>query len=153
MSESTSPSVVLTPGCDDALFQKRFEEGYDIYDEKHLSWLRIHHPNSIPHNLAASIVSSSSAGAQCPSTAPSSSCGSISDILVVPEPKSSQKRRMVRTKVRHGQRSKGEAAKENSGEGKVQRETTAEGTLPLPSELARKRAIKTNPPSGVKRGG
>ena len=74
-------------------------------------------------------------------------------VLVVPEPKSSQKRRMVRTKVGHGQRSKGEAAKENSGEGKVQRETTAEGTLPLPSELARKRAIKTNPPSGVKRGG
>ena len=32
----------------DALFEHRFEEGYDIYsDQQYVSWLRLHHPQSI----------------------------------------------------------------------------------------------------------
>ena len=29
---------------EDAKFAKRFEEGYDLYDPKYISWLKINHP-------------------------------------------------------------------------------------------------------------
>ena len=30
------------------LYQKRFEEGYDIYDSEYLEWLENNHPESVP---------------------------------------------------------------------------------------------------------
>ena len=29
------------------LYQKQFEEGYDIYDEEYVKWLMVNHPNDV----------------------------------------------------------------------------------------------------------
>ena len=29
------------------LFQRRYEEGYDIYDENYVRWLMVHHPDDV----------------------------------------------------------------------------------------------------------
>ena len=58
-SASTSTSIKSpstdTHYCDrDALFQKRYEEGYDIYDEENVTWLCCNHPDSIPDSHQSS---------------------------------------------------------------------------------------------------
>ena len=44
------PPVVQASGTDDldSLYQKRYEEGYDMYDSEYVSWLQRHHPKSVP---------------------------------------------------------------------------------------------------------
>ena len=39
----------------ESLFQRRYEEGYDVYDAKYIDWLRLNHPESIPPDVATSI--------------------------------------------------------------------------------------------------
>ena len=29
------------------LYTKRYEEGYDIYDESYVRWLKLHHPDDV----------------------------------------------------------------------------------------------------------
>lgn len=35
------------------LFDRRYQEGYDIYDEEYVSWLRINHPDALPNNQSS----------------------------------------------------------------------------------------------------
>ena len=38
-----------------ARFEKRFENGFDVYvDADYVAWMRLNHPDSLPHHLAAS---------------------------------------------------------------------------------------------------
>ena len=47
-----SPSSVDTQAYDeDTLFRRCYKEGYNIYDEKYVAWLR-NHPESVRPNLA-----------------------------------------------------------------------------------------------------
>ena len=41
------------------LYQKRFEEGYDIYDEDYVKWLMTNHPNDVPSEWLTDISTSS----------------------------------------------------------------------------------------------
>ena len=104
MAKSPLPLESQAPSWDEALFQKCFEEGYDVYDDDYLSWLRVHHPESVPSHLASKVSSSTSSslgGLRCPSTAPSSLTSTLSDILVIPKARSSGKeRKTVTTKAR-----------------------------------------------------
>ena len=71
------------------LFEKQFQEGYDTQDEDYLSWLKMHHPESVK---TSSNESSILAALRCPSTGPSS----IS-ILVIHKAKSEGKNSKVTT--------------------------------------------------------
>ena len=97
--ESPSPSESEASGWNEALFQKRFEEEYDMYDDDYLSWLKVHHPDSVPPHLASSTTGSSLAGLRCPSEKVSSS-STLSDILVIPKARlPGKQRKMVATKA------------------------------------------------------
>ena len=39
-----------TPTSKEDVYQKRFEEGYDLCDPDYISWLEIHHPETVPKN-------------------------------------------------------------------------------------------------------
>ena len=41
------------------LYQKRFKEGYDIYDEEYVKWLMVNHPNDVPSQWLTEASSSS----------------------------------------------------------------------------------------------
>ena len=41
-----SKTVESHSGNED-LFQRRYEEGYDIYDENYVRWLMVHHPDDV----------------------------------------------------------------------------------------------------------
>ena len=41
------------------MYHKRFEEGYDIYDEEYVKWLMIDHPNNVPSEWLTGVSSSS----------------------------------------------------------------------------------------------
>ena len=76
----------------DLLHQKHYEEGYDIYDEKYVSWLRTNHPDAIPPKApsgpASSSIPTDSSSNGLPSTAvKSEGSSSLSEILALPEPK------------------------------------------------------------------
>ena len=45
--------------ANEQLYQKRFEEGYDIYDEEYTKWLMINHPNNVPSEWLTGASSSS----------------------------------------------------------------------------------------------
>ena len=45
--------------ANEQLYQKRFEEGYDIYDQEYVKWLMINHPNDIPNEWLSEPFSSS----------------------------------------------------------------------------------------------
>ena len=34
----------------DLLFQKRYEEGYDLFDPEYVRWLEVHHPSDVPRD-------------------------------------------------------------------------------------------------------
>ena len=44
-NSSGSPALSLPPEKEE-LFERRFDEGYDIYDAEYVSWLHIHHPDA-----------------------------------------------------------------------------------------------------------
>ena len=76
----------------DLLHQKHYEEGYDIYDEKYVSWLCTNHPEAIlpkaPSGPASSSIPTDSSSNGLPSTAAKSEASSsLSEILALPEPK------------------------------------------------------------------
>ena len=49
------------------LFEKRYQEGYDVYDEQYLEWLHHHHPDSVPTTTPVSKPgpAQSSASGEC----------------------------------------------------------------------------------------
>ena len=79
---STDSSSIFTEE-QKKLFEKRFEEGYDLQDDENSAWVKIYHPEigSPPY----SVLSGGST---------KSSFDVVKDILVLPKPKpSTQKRR------------------------------------------------------------
>jgi hypothetical protein len=49
-----SSTPLLFPPEKEELFEHRFEEGYDLYDDEYTSWLRIHHPDALPNQASVS---------------------------------------------------------------------------------------------------
>ena len=45
--------------ANEQLYQKRLEEGYDIYDEEYVKWLMVNHPNDVPSEWLTEASSSS----------------------------------------------------------------------------------------------
>ena len=82
--KANSPSPSVASGWDEALFEKRFQECYDVQDEEYMSWLKVCHPESVKTFSAGSTDLSA---IRCPSTAPSSSNSPLDDILVIPKAK------------------------------------------------------------------
>ena len=53
VSTSPSDSADAKSSCNlhsdrDSVFKRRFEEGYGIFDEEYVAWLRRHHPEAVP---------------------------------------------------------------------------------------------------------
>ena len=59
-SSTWSPGSNDTQATDESRFQTRYEEGYDLYDEQYLTWLRHHHPESVSAYLESSKSDSTS---------------------------------------------------------------------------------------------
>ena len=58
---STVPSQPINQDHE-RLFEKRYQEGYDVYDEQYLEWLRHHHPDSVPTTTKPGAAQSSASG-------------------------------------------------------------------------------------------
>ena len=71
------------------LFEKRFEEGYDLQDEEYSAWVRIYHSEKA--SLSTSVVSSGSM---------KSSLDVVKEILTLPKPKPSSQTRKRRKAVK-----------------------------------------------------
>ena len=75
------------------LYQKRFDEKYDLNDPGYVAWLKINHPEL---STTGSIQSDSSPSLTSTKTPDSDA---LSDILVLPEPKKGRGRRGVNSKA------------------------------------------------------
>ena len=67
----------------EALYQRRYEEHYDISDTSYVAWLKIYHPEA----ATLSITTSSSSGKQ-----DSNSLDVLSEVLVLPEPQARKRK-------------------------------------------------------------
>lgn len=38
---------VMTTTSDEIQFKRRYEEGYDLFDEPYIRWLLVHHPEAV----------------------------------------------------------------------------------------------------------
>lgn len=98
-AEEATDSTLFTPQqC--KLYEQRFQEGYDLCDPEYEAWIKIYHPvdvNSEPCDSSLkseSITSARSSFKACSSkSTPSEASSILSDLLVLPEPKTSKKRR------------------------------------------------------------
>ena len=63
------------------LYQKRFEEGYDIYDEEYVKWLMVNHPNDVPSEWLTEVSTSSMVPANTTASQPDKSTKSDKIIL------------------------------------------------------------------------
>ena len=92
--EQSSPLTPLFSPEIEALYQKRYEEKYDIEDPGYVAWLKINHPEL---NVSGSFSDSSSEKFSHLSSvkSKSSSCSSdiLSELLVLPEAKIARKRK------------------------------------------------------------
>ena len=43
---------------DEGLYKRRYEEGYDIYDESYVRWLKLHHPDDIKSDWLSKLEAS-----------------------------------------------------------------------------------------------
>ena len=95
----------------ESLYRKRYDEGYDVFDDEYVEWLRYNHPESVPTSLVtgSTTVSSLSSDTQSPECSASNTsivsthCGSssnsttisttLSDILSLPRPKTPRTKR------------------------------------------------------------
>ena len=59
--------------ANEQLYQKRFEEGYDIYDEGYVKWLMANHPNNVPSEWLTEASSSSMISATTTASQPDKS--------------------------------------------------------------------------------
>jgi len=91
-----SAKTTPTPGSplfspeQEALYQKRFDENYDISDPSYVAWLKINHPEA-ELSVASSVGTSSSSGqhhlGSVNSAKNTDSSDILSEVLVLPEPK------------------------------------------------------------------
>ena len=48
-TQETSKHAQDETTWDITLFEKRYKEGYNLYDQNYRSWLAIYHPDALPH--------------------------------------------------------------------------------------------------------
>lgn len=91
---STPGSPLFSPE-QEALYQRRYEEHYDIQDPSYITWLKINHPKDVTSPIETS--SSLSSGKR--DSIKSSSSDVLSEVLVLPEPqvKTTRKKKTVLT--------------------------------------------------------
>lgn len=77
-SQSSTDSSPIFTEEQTKLFEKRFEEGYDLQDEEYSAWVRIYHSEKV--SPSPSVVSSGSM---------KSSLDVVKEILTLPKPKPS----------------------------------------------------------------
>jgi len=84
-----TPGSPLFSPEQEALYQKRFDENYDISDPSYVAWLKINHPEA--ELSVASSVGTSSSGqhhlGSVNSAKDTDSSDILSEVLVLPEPK------------------------------------------------------------------
>ena len=80
---SQQSDIALEEGGDanEQLYQKRFEEGYDIYDEEYVKWLMTNHPNDVPSEWLTEVSSSSMMPATTTASQPDKSTKSDKIVL------------------------------------------------------------------------
>ena len=78
LTPPAEPSVPLFSPEEEALYKRRYEEGYNIDDPAYVAWLKINHP-TYPTSVTSTSSSYASANVSSPST-------SFEDILVLPKP-------------------------------------------------------------------
>ena len=85
-----TPGSPLFSPEQEALYQKRFDENYDISDPSYVAWLKIIHPEA-ELSVAASVGTSSSSGqhhlGSVNSAKDTDSSDILSEVLLLPEPK------------------------------------------------------------------
>ena len=67
--------------ANEQLYHKRFEEGYDIYDEEYVKWMMINHPNDVPSEWLTEVSSSSNMPATTSASQPDKSTKSHKIVL------------------------------------------------------------------------
>ena len=67
--------------ANEQLYQKWFEEGYDIYDEEYVKWLMANHPNDVPSEWLTDISTSSMVPATTTASQPDKSTKSDKIVL------------------------------------------------------------------------
>ena len=67
--------------ANEQLYQKRFEEGYDIYDEDYVKWLMANHPNDVPSEWLTEVSTSSMVPATTTASQPDESTKSDEIVL------------------------------------------------------------------------
>ena len=67
--------------ANEQLYQKRLEEGYDIYDEEYVKWMMINHPNDVPSEWLTEASSSSKMPATITASQPDKSTKSDKIVL------------------------------------------------------------------------
>ena len=79
---SQRSDIALEEGdVNEQLYQKWFEEGYDIYDEDYVKWLMANHPNDIPSKWLTEVSTSSMVPATTTASQPDE-CTDYSDKIV-----------------------------------------------------------------------
>ena len=73
------------------LYQKRYEEGYDLPDPEYQQWLKLCHP--VDDDSTSSEITHASGGRRAVSTCSESGSDVLSEVLKLPEPKPSSRRR------------------------------------------------------------
>ena len=77
------------------LYERRFQEGYDLQDPDYEAWVRINHPTdaSSEHCFSNSLSVESQSGTLSSSVGASDSSAVLSEVLVLPKPKEATKKR------------------------------------------------------------
>ena len=95
ISEGEVQPMLFSPEKE-ILFQKRFEEGYDVQDEEYITWVRINHPErcvSVDSSSGVSATSDANHVKVSSSTSSVEQNDVLSDILVRPKPKETSRRK------------------------------------------------------------
>ena len=94
--ETTTGSSLFTPE-QKQVFEERFEEGYDLHDPEYDAWLRITHPiDAISEpcsNTSSVCISTNSVKTFSSSCSSSKSVDVLGEMLVLPQPKPSTRKR------------------------------------------------------------
>ena len=103
-TSQNADSTLFTPE-QQQLFERRFQEGYDIRDPEYEAWSKITHPvdtSSEPRSDTSLLSTSTSHGKTCsqPSQTSSSSSDVFREIFVLPQPKQTNKKRKAALNTR-----------------------------------------------------
>ena len=90
VADSPDSSPIFSPELE-SLFRKRYEEGYNVYDPEYIAWVKVNHPEM---NLSTTSDNVSDTSSEKKSQ--SSPSDILSEILVLPNPKSAAQKKSKR---------------------------------------------------------